>query len=283
MELHKWLWCDDNVKTHCNASLSEIQTIADAMPQISKKNGFYFLLGKEKNIATRQQRYLIAEKKFKKRALVLRLLCLMPQVKMLGICNSLAFSNAREESDIDIFIITEKNKIYTARLFTAGLLSLFRLRPNKNKTKNTLCLSFFADSEHLNMEKLQCLPNDIYLKYWVTQIFPMYDAKNYFQSFIEANVWIKKFLPNWLPKHPVYRRRIELSGLEKFMKKILSLFSFESFYKKIQLKILSPELKKMQNKDTRVIISDSILKLYPLDRREKYFKEWENRCLTSSK
>lgn len=276
LELHKWLWESNN-------SISEVQTAAAVMPQIEKKNGFYFLKGKEKHIATRQKRYLIAEEKFKKRKFILRLLCLLPRVKMLAICNSLAFSNARNQSDIDIFIITDKNKVWTGRFFTAGLVSFFRLRPTKNKTKNTLCLSFFADSEHLNMKKLQCLPNDIYLKYWITQIFPLYDAGDYFNRFVAANTWLKKILPNWLPKQPAYRRKIELSGLEKFIKKILSLFSFENLYKKIQLRILSPELKSMRNKDTRVIISDNMLKLYPLDRREIYYREWEGKCLTLSK
>ena len=202
---------------------------------------------------------------------------MMPHVKFIGICNSLANSNARDNSDIDLFIITTKNHVWTTRSFTAGLISLFGLRPEKDKTKNTICLSFFTDENNLNFEKLQSLDNDIYLKYWITQILPLYDENKYFQKFIKQNSWLKKSLPNWLPQNTSLRRKIKLNFIEKAIKNILQIFSFDSVYKKMQLRVLSPELKELKNKDSRVIINDSMLKLYPLDRRKQYFEEWNKR------
>lgn len=284
LELQKLLFVEqNNVQTRHASSLQNFATALSNIPQITNKNGVYFLQGHENYISRRLERYLIAEQKFKKRKNILKLLCLMPHVKMIAICNSLAFSNAKESSDIDLFIITKKNHVWSSRFFSAGLISLLRLRPEKNKTKNTICLSFFTDENNLNFEKLQCLPNDIYLKYWLTQVFPVYDENNYWQKFIQANNWVKNSLPNWQPKQTSEQRQIKLNWLEKNIKKFLELLSFNALYKKIQLKIISPELKELQNKDTRVIINDSMLKLYPLDRRLQYFKEWQQKCLTVNK
>lgn len=248
-------------------------------PNIEQKNGFIFLKNREELITTRLNRYSIAENKFKKRLFVIRLLTYLPHIKMIAVCNSLATSNAKEESDIDLFIVTKKNKLWTTRLMAVALVSIFRLRPQTNKSKNTICLSFFTADDNLSLENLSCLPNDLHLKFWLSQFMPIYDEKNYFENFINANNWIKKTIPNWLPQQTNSSRYIKLNPFERALKSLLKFISAEKLLKKIQLAILSPNLKQLQNKDTRVIISDSMLKLHPIDRRQQYFNLWQAKLL----
>ncbi|MFH0819022.1 MAG: hypothetical protein V1898_03450 [Patescibacteria group bacterium] len=273
LEIHKWL-----IDFPEKISLSDLHTALTKISEVTKKDGLYFLTGRESCIETRAKRYLITENKFNSRGFILRLLAMMPHVKMIAVCNSLAYGNARDASDIDLFIITDNQYSWTTRFFVTGLVSLLKLRPTKLKTKNTICLSFFISEDNLNLESLQCLDNDIYLKFWITQLMPIYDEGAYMEKFIGQNTWVKKTLSNWQPMILSDRRKIKLSFLERWLKKLLELFSFDKLYKKIQLRTLSPELKKIMNKDTRVIINDSMLKLYPLDRRELYYNEWKNKC-----
>jgi hypothetical protein len=49
---------------------------------------------------------------------------------------------------------------------------------------------------------------------------------------------------------------------------------FEKILRWVQLKIMPSKLKQMANKDSRVIISNSILKFHENDRRVEYKKRW---------
>ena len=71
----------------------------------------------------------------------------MPDVKMVAVCNNLAFGNATEKSDIDIFIVSERDRLYTARTFAAALTHFTGTRRHGNKIAGRFCLSFFADED----------------------------------------------------------------------------------------------------------------------------------------
>src|SRR5512141_1035817 len=58
------------------------------------REGYWFLPGREAIVATRQRRYRLAEAKFRKARVVARFLRLLPPVRMVAVCNSLAVSNA---------------------------------------------------------------------------------------------------------------------------------------------------------------------------------------------
>ena len=89
-------------------------------------------------------------------------------------------------SDIDLFIITQKNRIWTVRLLTTLYFSLIRLRKIRKKHAGKFCLSFFITENAINFESI-AIQNDIYLYHWILYMKPIINKKDTYMKFIEAN------------------------------------------------------------------------------------------------
>jgi hypothetical protein len=262
-------------------SLNEIKTILDNL--VSSKTlefseGFYFLPNETDLISIRKKRYLIAQKKIKIALRYINILSKLPFVKAILICNNLAYLNARFESDIDLAIITKRNRIWTSRFLAAGLMKLLSRRPTKRTQKDRICLSFFVTEKNLNLKKL-AYPQDIHLVYWITQFMPVFDSAGTTSRFFSSNRWTSKHLPNI--NQPVTNERWKITSNSK-VKKILELILStwignvtEKLLKRFQLKILPDKLKVPAKGDnTDVIISDEILKFHDQDKREEIRDRW---------
>ncbi len=272
LEIKKWLW------RYKEEDINKIKLALDEITEINQVKGFYCLKGREKNIETRLYRYRLAEQKIKRAKKYITLLSLMPQVRGIFLCNNLAFHNSRKESDIDLFITTVPGKIWTARLFTTALVKILGLRPSERRTEDTICLSFFAVEGRLNLEKLKVHPQrDIYLTYWVDQLLPLYTTKQAYYKLRRANTWIKKYLPNSYGYKLAFAPRVIKTPGRRWIKKTLEKIPGENLYKQIQLKILPEKLKELKNKDSRVVVTDKMLKFHGTDNREKYQAEWLTR------
>ncbi len=270
-EIWKWLYKEETPGDLL--TLGEIWKTLDNNQLIKSlvgtKRGFYFLKNREELVETRQARYVLAEKKMKRAKRVAGFLKFIPGIKMIAVCNSLAWTNAREKSDIDFFIVTSRSKIWTARFWAAGFSQLLGLRPSKNNTRDKICLSFFVDEEALNLETLALGRPDIYLIYWIAQLWPLYDRGGVYQKFWQANIWIKNFLPNvFSRKAEIRAEEIQSSGKTGFG---------ERFFRWLQMKLLPKDLKEAANRDSRVVVTDRILKFHANDRREEYKRMWEEK------
>jgi hypothetical protein len=256
--------------------------------RVEQKNGFYFLKNRSYYL-TRQKRYYFANKKFKRAMKIAFLLSKIPFIKMIAVCNSLGYSNTREGSDIDFFITTSKKRVWSARFLSVFLIKFLNLRPKKGSVKDTICMSFFVDEENLNLEKFRFSKDDIYLRFWITQLVPIYDQGGVYEKFWSENKWVEGWLPNRIRNEVVARREIFASrrssprngGAEKLRRGIKGLNKnsvqvswFEKLAKKIQLKFMNSKLKELMNKDTRVVVNDGVLKLFAVDRREEYMERW---------
>lgn len=268
-----WKYCE------IGCSLFGIMNSLDIKKEkVETKNGFYFLEGREKIVNTRMKRYNVASEKFKKAIWVSRFFRLIPWIKMIAVGNIIGGNNAKEEGDIDFFIITEKGRIWISRFFSVGIIKLFGLRPEKGNIKNKICLSFFIAENELNVERL-CLENgDDYFLYWVANLVPVYDQGNFYEKFIRENQWFRNRLPNWKPAMVVSRRKTK-KLFSNFYHDIVDVFlgGLDRIFKKIQIKIFPHELREEMNKDTRVVVNDNILKFHSNDRRVSYQTQYEEK------
>ncbi|MFA5358282.1 MAG: hypothetical protein WC310_00480 [Patescibacteria group bacterium] len=275
VEIWRYLYSDRKY------SLEEVIAVLPQITLVGQSQGYYFLSSRDDKIVTlRKERYGIAEKKYRKVKKVCRFLAFLPFVRMIAVCNTLAYSNAADGSDIDLFIITRSKKAWTTRFFCLFFLKFFGLRPKENDVKDKFCLSFFVDEESMNLEKTALPRNDIYLCYWIDQLFPVYDADGcYYKKFQERNVWIKKYLANSIGVDPNLRRTIVLGSVGGFMKKSKEYFwqsdKMERWAQKMQWYRLPQLLKeKFKNKYVGVAIEEGLIKLISNDRREGYRNEW---------
>jgi hypothetical protein len=90
---------------------------------------------------------------------------------------------AHKDSDIDLFIITKNNRIWTTRICFTLILTLLGQRKTTKKHAGKFCLSFFITENYLNLENI-AIKNDIYLKYWIESLVPIINKNNAFEKFI---------------------------------------------------------------------------------------------------
>ncbi len=272
-------------------SLVEIDSVLLQSEQLKKilatSCGFYFLKGRQEIIKTRLERYNLADRKFKIAMWAIWILKFLPFIKMIAVCNNLSYQNARAQSDIDFFIITAKNRLYFTRFFVTAAVSLMGIRRHGQKITNRICLSFYTTEEDMDFSKLPIAAEDVYLTFWLAMLWPSYVREDFYQKFLDKNIWLKKYLPNFTPIKISYRYRVDDRAFNKFIYQTRDFFYgglfgdiLEKILKKIQQKKMSQRKKDLAVVgDSKVIISDTMLKFHENDRRLQYLQEFEKKRL----
>lgn len=137
-------------------------------------------------IARRRKGNAEAKKLLVKAEEIAHLLSRFPFVRGVAVSGSLSKNFADETSDIDLFIITAKNRLWIARTLMHCLKKLSFL---VNK-QHLLCMNYFIDEEALEIKE-----KNIYTATEVATLLPLRGI-GAFQSFFKHNAWCKDFLPN---------------------------------------------------------------------------------------
>lgn len=247
-----------------------------------RSRGFYFLPGREDNVATRQRAVKWFEQKMKIARRAVKKMRWMPFLRAVFICNTLAGPGLTEASDIDVFVVVRKGRLWLTRLMATLILSVWRLRRTRKRIKDRVCLSFYITDDNLNLSKI-ALDNDIYLMYWLALLIPIYDPDNLHSSIQRANQWVKKYLSNALVSYKLSERlRVDNNKMSVFVKNLLEKMwdgrygdLMEKQAKEMQRARMKMNYGSVQNEpDTRVVVSDQMLKFHENDRRAEYREAW---------
>lgn len=268
-----------------------LEKVADALehsgalrPHTGRVEGFYHLKGRESIVPERKRRNNRVDHQIRKTIGMVRLLRFVPWVRMIATYSSLAIGNVKETSDIDLLIIAKKNTIWLTRFFTVGILKILHKRPDAMTTKDRFCLSFFITDDTLNVERGAFGPDDIGYQYYMLILLPIYDPDGLLPQFRHANPWIAQTFPN-SPEADTFSfpvaRPLWLAVLHRIIEVIIWPFFngiFSDWYCNMQLRILPNNLKSIANIDSRVIISDTMLKFHDKDTRHELRKKWLEKC-----
>lgn len=284
VQCRKWLIADkEDLDRPTMSNVLDALTSAPLTDLVREKDGFYFLGDREAIMEERLQRALWADRKYARARRVIRLLTFLPFIRMIAVVNTLAISHSRDASDIDLFIVTTAKRVWTARFWSAVALKLLRLRPEEAR-RDGVCLSFFIDERHLDIEHLRLSESDMYLAYWVDQIVPAYDPGNHAAAFRNANQWIMRSLPMSYGVQPIRARRVTETFMSWLIRGAIEIVhawklgaALERLYRRIQLHMLPETLQTMANNDSRVVVSDTLLKFHTNDRREQFARSWIER------
>jgi len=260
-----WKFCD------WQCGLDEVVNFLNESNDFLEQNAvFYFLPGRADLCDKRIEKIIIAQKKYQKAMHVTKLFRFIPWIKMIAISNVIGQDNVKEESDIDLFVITEPNRIWITRFVSVVMLKILGLRPKPNDVQDKICLSFFVSENNLNLKNLQ-IDNDVYFYFWLTNLLPIHNQNNIYKKLIQANDWLWEKMPNWSGNAEMNAWMLKKEN-SIFYRDIIDLFigGLDANLKNYQLKIMSPILKELMNKDTRVVVNDGVLKLISNDRREYY-------------
>lgn len=244
--------------------------------KINHKDSFYFLKNRESIIEKRKSNYLHSYKKYKNGMKFIKFISNFHFIKAVFIANSMSIDNARNDSDIDLFVITRKNRIWLARMVLVLIAQILNLRPTEKSKKDKICLTIFLDEKNLNLKKV-CAENDIYYIYWINQVVPIFDPSNIYSRFISENSWSREDIKNIFEYNTGYKRFIDNVLYKKIIRKITKLFSinlFNEISRKIEMDMFPLSIKEIiKNGNTEdVYVDDTIIKLHNNNNR-KHFHE----------
>ncbi len=202
----------------------------------------------------------------KKTEIYLKFLRFLPWLKMIWVWNSVSMNCAKEESDIDLFIVTTKNSMWFNRVFITLFFEILWLRKTKKTHIWKFCLSFFSTLDWLDFSSWK-IKDDIYLYFWILYFKPILDYWDTYKVFLEKNSsWADFSSYNNLidrnKKYIKYKKEYLASKSEWFFVKFLDYLLKKVFFSKTlkSYEILS--------KPYWVIINDDLLKFHDEDIRK---------------
>ncbi len=250
--------------------------------KIATYRGWYFLTGRQEILSGRNNFYNLANQKHKIATRAARVLRFLPGIKMVAIGNNFYY---HDESDIDLFIVVAAGRLWLLRSLITVVVHALGIRRHGQKVANRLCLSFYVSENNENLSNLT-LTEDPYFYYWLAFLIPLYSEAGYYRHFWEANKWLTAKLPNTSNLGLDYAWRVRDNN---FIFKSLRWFfgllifspwgaSLENFFKKVQLRKMAGNISSLAKEaDTRVIISDSVLKFHENDRRQQFLDKLQKR------
>jgi len=240
---------------------------------ILERRGRCVFAGHEDLIAEHEQREALFPRKVRSARRATRWLCRLAGVRFVALCNTTALAQARDEGDLDFFIITRAGTIWQTRLWSVFPFKFFRRRPRESHGhRDAVCLSFFVDDRHLDLTPLQLAGDDVYFRHWFLSLLPLYDD-GVGRELWERNAAIRARHPDarpWAvsPDLRVGKARIRIPA--------------PSFLEKparwIQTRMFIPAIREAMNRDTRVVVRDGVLKFHVEDGREKFRDHYRALC-----
>jgi hypothetical protein len=298
-EVHDWLY-------GASAEADEVEAMISllvASGVLKSDNGFISLFDRDGLEKVRAERKIFSDRKWKRACRWARVFAALPGVEFVGVGNTLAYDNARDDSDIDFFIVTAPNVIWRTRFFCAAFAAMLDLRPKDGDNRDKLCLSFFVTTEALEMSKLAYdfrkrhseEPSDeesqhskaliadgvalgslaslgmtekaidIYLYYWTRQMLALAGNSSVFELFRAAN--------------PEIQSR-GMADRSRFLRTVFyPLALFPGAFMRNWQKHHFPKLliASEERHDGSVVVSDSVLKFHVNDRRADIYDRWQKR------
>jgi len=204
----------------------------------------------------------------------------IPWIRLVWIWNSVAMNHAWDNSDIDLFIVSSNNRLWTVRILVTFIFFIKWLRKNSKNHAWKVCLSFFCSVSGMNFKEI-ALKDDIYLYFWSIYMKPILDYNNTYDKFIKKNSsWIDfenhQEQINNNKEYIIYKKEFKNNKT-----KIWNLI--EKFLKYFLLKRSLKKKEKLWN-PYGIIINDNMLKFHNNDKRKEIISEvLKSKALKKSK
>src|SRR3989344_5746445 len=228
--------------------------------QIFKYGDYYSLENRpgiaEENIKKARQ----SVEKIKKNKWPLRFFRAVPFARAIAVTGSVALQNARPTSDLDLLIIAQKGRIWTARIIALLILEIFGRRREKSKEK--ICLNFFA------AENAAAPIQNIASANMLLRAIPLFGRKKYYE-FLAQNRWTENFIYSPAKTSPENERAPFAAKIFEYFLSGKSGDALEEFFKHWQYRRLLRKIVSPEHLD-HLVLTDEILMLhYPNPKNAK--------------
>lgn len=235
---------------------------------IDRQDGFYFLKGREELAVSRKERYKISLRRFRKTKKYLYFLRFIPYLRAVAISGSQALVNSSKASDIDLFVLTKKNRIWLARMLVSFYFQILGQRRHGGFVRSRFCLNHYLDAD-LSITA----DRNLYTAVEYASLVPVLGEKK-LAEFWRRNQWLGEYLDM-----PVLERTNQFFGWQwSRWQKVFELlldFSIGPF-----LNWLSGIYQKRRIKtQEHILVSDSELSFHPGSRGQRVLEKF-NRLTT---
>lgn len=239
------------------------------------RNGYFCLKGREDIIQKRldMQADNRGKKEFAQK--IAHYLSYVPTVLFIGISGAVAMENAEKNDDIDLFIITGKNTMWTTRLLVTVLLDMKGLRRKRSSKElaNKICLNFFVDETALAFPKEK---QDIYIAHEIVQVVPLINKVNTYERLLFLNKWILQYMPNSFNKYnTVHPQKIGIKT--NAFSNILQSITTRTIVSLLEKSCRMLQHNYMKKHITSETIDKNQLAFHPIDYRGKVLKAYKKR------
>jgi hypothetical protein len=246
---------------------SKIANNVKKLKMLKKTKGYYSLENREDivDLRIKKRKYLLYKYQIAEKTV--KILKIIPTIKMIGITGTLAAENVDLNDDIDLLIISSTNFIWITRLIATFLVEMtgYRRHPGSSNCKDKICMNMYMDEKHM---QLPVKDRDLYSAYEIIQLKPLFNKDFTYEKFLKENIWVKLYLPNFIDF------RIPKSRIQTIPK--------ENRYISVFLKIIEKTAEKfqlwyMRKRRTNEIISQGVIRFHPKDSSKWILEEYNNR------
>lgn len=221
----------------------------------------------------------IEKKLWRKADKYCRILQMVPFVKMVAVCNNLAFGKVDENSDIDLFVVAERDKLFTVRAFITFLLEACNVRRHGDKVAGRFCLSFFVDEDHLSLKRI-AIENDIYLAFWIKSMVPLIAEGDIVEGFLQENRWAREYFEYGKDLQIRTDKVLPASFFSRIKRRFFKFMLdgglgilFEDKTREYQLKRAQKKVEALPD-HSGTAVNKHMLKFHNTDRRVEYRDKW---------
>jgi hypothetical protein len=186
----------------------------------------------------------------------------VPGVRFIGITGSLSMHSATPEDDIDLLIIAARGRLWLTRalvLTALWAMHVKRADDGHSEHPNQACANILMSEDDL------ALPDhNLFIAHEICQMLPLLGPDVY-RRFLEANDWVRDFLPQWEPAALAWQDRRVLRGLQRAAEATLGPVGDT-----LERKAMRHQLARIQGKHARghnpdIKLSPTQLRFHPRD------------------
>src|SRR5262249_13571385 len=150
---------------------------------IDYRDGFFFPAGRADLVAERKRREARSHAFLKRHERMLRLLCAIPYTRLVALSGSIAHLNLEPNGDLDLFVITRGQRVWTVTVAALLIAKLLHRR-------RVVCANFVLADSHLALEQ-----QDVFAANQVIHLRPLIGA-DVLTAFVAANPFVRRLYPN---------------------------------------------------------------------------------------
>lgn len=216
-DLFRYPLTKSEIHKFCHTAVNSAEEMNEALGNLVEggniffSGGFYFI-NDDRSVIERRKKGNARVRLFEDKAIKYAdIISRFPFVRGVFISGSLSKGFMDEDSDIDFFIITKKDRLWLCRTLLVIYKKIFLLNSHKY-----FCVNYFIDDESLEIPD-----KNVFTATEIVTLKPMYNP-GLCNSFRMANSWTKSLLPNANISQAILRKDSRKTGFKYFLEKIFS-------------------------------------------------------------